>query len=116
MSHIQKLIGQKVISVSHELSATAPFNARHKPAQVDLVLQIRFEHYILNIYNRHYTVGLVNISNLVGLQLSNITQSDSELKLSFDGRQINIDLSDSGFTGPESIALYGPDNLIEVWS
>jgi len=116
MSQLQQLIGKRLKGLVHDISRTIPIQSSQKVNEdIDLHLQMLFDEYTINIYNRH-SFDESNLEDFKNQVLSNVDETDSEVIFHFGSKSIRVDMTDQGYTGPEALSLYGPNNLIAVWS
>jgi hypothetical protein len=117
MSQLQQLIGKKLMGLTHEVSYTVPLNSPSKGKEdFDLYLQILFDDYTLNIYNRHQLENANSLGEFENQILSKVDESDTEIVFHFGVRSLRVDMSDQGYTGTEALLLRGPNNLNVVWN
>lgn len=74
----------------------------------------------LVIHNRWKTLsqsrGSLDCSDLIGVVLSNITTSDTEIFLDCGEVSVLVDLSSTAWSGPEAAVLYSEGHPVVVWS
>ena len=122
MSLLERLIGQTVLSVSDDIATYIPLDSSisfPESGQAVITRVIAFEDYQLRIANPVNVSGIDGSSeliSLVGKVVSRIEDNQRTALIAFnDGLQLEIDLRDESFIGPEVMVLHGPDDLIVVW-
>ena len=84
---------------------------------ISVYIQLHFNKYTLNIYNKFEIIPNRKTSDLKGLKVISIEETKEEVNLLLDnGTCIKINLRDEAYMGPEAMCLYGPDNLCVVWN
>ncbi|MGN7836768.1 hypothetical protein [Stenotrophomonas sp. 22385] len=69
----------------------------------------------LHIYNRASFEH--SLQNSILLNLKGCTIDGTTMTLAFDdGSALQVDLSDSGYDGPEAMQLNGPDGSVIIWN
>ena len=123
MSLLERLIGQTVLTVSDDIVTHIPLDAPvpfPESGQVVITRVIAFEDYQLRISNPVRVTGIdgsPELSALLGKMVSRIEDNERAAQIGFNnGLQLEVDLSDEGFIGPEAMVLHGPNDLIVVWS
>ncbi|MBK6840598.1 MAG: hypothetical protein IPG90_21705 [Bacteroidetes bacterium] len=120
MSHLLKLIGKPILDVQTNISQSVALNdSAFQESKIELFLQLVFDGYHLNIYNKFELIGLTSLQYLLlkGKTINNIIESKENVVFYLnEGIRFILDLRDDAFIGPEAMCLYGPDNLIVVWN
>ena len=120
LDSLEIIKGRQILDVSTEVNlATAINSGGDHDVLVEIPLKISFDEYTLFIYNKWAIVSstLKFLEDLKGERIVKIKSFSQILELCINNLDyIKIDLSDNGYTGPESLALYGPNNLIMVWN
>jgi hypothetical protein len=113
------LEGKEILTIEAEVTAAVPLSVSSEDEIViKTPLKITVDEYILFVYNRwRSNVGqLADLQDLKGRQIIG-TEYDAEslqIQLS-EGARIEIDLTENGYVGSESLVLYGPDEQMIVW-
>ncbi len=117
---LEILKGREIQDVITEISLIIPINrSTDHEILIEIPLKIIIDEYTLFINNKWAFVSstLKSIENLKGKRIVKIESFSQMLKLSINNLDyIKVDLSDNGYTGPEALALYGPNDLIVVWN
>jgi hypothetical protein len=115
---LDKIRGLTIEAIQQEISTTFPIN---DPAEdkilTEIPLALYFINYSLFIHNSWKIMGpCEKIADMVGEKIVDIYMAGQGLNVRLnDFLTIEVDLSDNGFVGPESLVLCGPDNYCMVW-
>ncbi len=113
------LEGKEILNIEAEVTAAVPLSvSTEDEITIKTPLKITVDGYNLFVYNRweFKPTQPKDVKDLKGHQIIG-TEYDSDslqIQLSGDDR-IDIDLSENGYVGPESLVLYGPDEQMVVW-
>jgi hypothetical protein len=119
LDYFHPLVGKIILDVRQEISATIPINDPDPDKilmEIPLFLSVgQFE---LSIFNKWSLCGnCAYIGMLIGRTVQNIKMDGHFVRFQLDGSsEICIDVSNSGFNGPEAMVLYGPGKLCVVWN
>ena len=119
IKHLERIKGRIIKSVRQEISTTIPINdSGEDKTLTEIPLAIYFDNYNLFVYNTWSVIGpCENVSKIIDEKIVDIYMEDQDLILRLSPfLLINVDLSDNGFIGPESLVLNGPDNFWIVWN
>ena len=81
--------------------------------------QILFDDNIrLSVLNKYYLLPeSANVSDLCEKVVESIDEEDTSIRLTFSGNlSLQIDMSDSGYIGPEALILIRPELPTVVWN
>lgn len=116
---LEILKGKQILDIDTEIDIVAPINSPEQEIQIEIPLRLIFDQYSLLIYNQ-WSIISPSGNRINDLKRQAIVEIliESEI-LTFrigDSNIIRVNLNDSGYTGPEAMVLYGPENLIVVWN
>ena len=120
-SALERLIGKIVLNTDSSISHVAGLKQNVNDPDNELTLigiQLFFQDYILNIYNRFEIVPQISgIDKLAGLEVISISDNSEKAEIFFkNGSVLRVDLRDEAYLGPEAMVLYGPNNFWSVWN
>jgi hypothetical protein len=111
--------GKEILGIEAEIMAAVPLGvSTEDEVTIKTPLKITVDDYILFIYNRWELKApkFYDVNRLKGGKISEIEYHSDALQIKFsDEARIDIDLSENGYVGPESLVLYGPDSQMVVW-
>jgi len=118
------LIGQTIIKACTEINTLVPLsdlaNDNAKGSFLfEIPLQLIFVNHSLLVYNMWRLTGssLKRIEDLKNVTILSIIVLDQQVQfLLSDKSSIQVDMSDTGYIGPEAMVLYGPNDSIIAWN
>lgn len=123
MSLLERLVGQTVLTVSDDIATYIPLDSPlpfPESGQAVIVRVIAFVDYQLSITNPVRVIrsdGSPELSSLVGMMASRVEENERKALIGFNGDlELEIDLRDESFIGPEAMVLHGPNDHIVVWN
>lgn len=110
---------KRIINVETEISTVLPINSTGHDSKIETPLQICFEKYTLSIYSKWSISGSssIRMQDLNENIIKDITLENETLVFKLGNSiELKVDLSESGYTGPEAMVLYGPEDSIIAWT
>ncbi len=113
------LEGKEILNIEAEVTAAVPLSvSTEDEITIKTPLKISVDGYILFIYNRwkFKAPGADDVKDLKGRQIIGTEYDSDSLQIQLSGNaRIEIDLTENGYVGTESLVLYGPDEQMIVW-
>jgi hypothetical protein len=113
------LEGKEILNIEAEVTAAVPLSvSAEDEITIKTPLKITVDGYILFIYNRwkFRVPQLTDVKDLEGRQIIGTEYDPESLQIQLSGdARIDIDLTENGYIGPESLVLYGPEEQMIVW-
>ena len=124
MSMLVGLIGQTVKEVSDDVATYIPINSPEtfpEGGQAVLVREIIFQDYKLTVANpmRLTQTGAqhAQLTVLLGKTVYRVEENEGAALIDFgNDLQLEVDLREESFSGPEAMVLHGPNGFIVVWN
>ena len=117
---LEILQNKTILNIETEIATVVPFSvSTEDEITIKTPLKISFDDYILFIYNRWNFVShdFADVKDLQGGKIISAEYRSDTLELKFSGdNMVEIDLSHDGYSGPESLVLYGPEGRLVVWN
>jgi hypothetical protein len=111
--------GKQILGIEAEIMAAVPLGvSTDDEVTIKTPLKITVDDYILFIYNRWELKAPkpFDVNRLKGGKISDIEYRSDALQIKFsDEARIDVDVSENGYVGPESLVLYGPEGEMVVW-
>ncbi len=120
MSHLEKLIGRKIIEIKLSTESYFPLNSADDKIEPQIVnsVWINLGDYKITIVNPiSIENGPSDVNSFLNQKIIDVSANDKEACLTTEsGQKLIIDLRDESYNGPEAMVLHGPDDLIVVWN
>jgi hypothetical protein len=115
------LLNKIITKVNLDTSTTFAINADKNASnfsKMELVVQIHFEDFLLNVYNPiKISPSYAELKDLIGHRVMKTYESKDKAEIIFESNyKLKINMREEAYFGPEAMCLYGPNNFCAVWS